>query len=78
MQRENKNKHQTSAIMKGEVKDEGCSKKNKTDRKLFKKNNKEICRWSDPGTHTGWEDRCNVRPGYREEITGWSVPDRTL
>ena len=42
MQRENKNKHQTSAIMKGEVKDEGCSKKNKTDRKLFKKNNKEI------------------------------------
>ena len=44
MQRENKNKHQTSAIMKGEVKDEGCSKKNKTDRKLFKKNNKEICR----------------------------------
>ena len=42
MQRENKNKHQTSAIMKGEVKDEGCSKKNKTDRKLFKKNN--ICK----------------------------------
>ena len=41
MQRENKNKHQTSAIMKGEVKDEGCSKKNKTDRKLFKKNNKD-------------------------------------
>ena len=36
MQRENKNKHQTSAIMKGEVKDEGCSKKNKTDRELFK------------------------------------------
>jgi hypothetical protein len=37
MQRENKNKHQTSAIMKGEVKDEGCSKKNKTDRKLLQK-----------------------------------------
>lgn len=71
MQRENKNKHQTSAIMKGEVKDEGCSKKNKTDRKLFKKNNKK--KYVDEVIQElTLDEKIGVMSiaGYREEITG--------